>query len=151
MTGVAAQFCGRPDAEFKAQIEADMPGVKWGARRAVLCDLSPAAAFIAYNYNTPVDVAEFEREARRILDEMKEECGWMYETRHTDGKTKGRINYTVWSDVFVCPECGKELVFWDVAVKDGEVQDKFGCPKCGADLAKKSLDRAMEVVLRHFV
>ena len=54
MTGVAAQMCARPDAEFKAQIEAEMPEVKWGARRAVLCDLSPAATFIAYNYNTPV-------------------------------------------------------------------------------------------------
>ncbi|MEJ5198961.1 MAG: hypothetical protein WHX53_08565 [Anaerolineae bacterium] len=30
-------------------------------------DLSPAATFIAYNYNTPVDVAAFEAEAKRIL------------------------------------------------------------------------------------
>lgn len=53
-----------------------------GARRAVLIDLSPAATFIAYNYNTPVDAAAFEREARRILAEVEEECGWMYETTH---------------------------------------------------------------------
>ena len=35
----------------------------------------------------------------------------MYETIHTDGKTKGRINFTVWSEKFSCPECGKEFVF----------------------------------------
>jgi hypothetical protein len=38
-----------------------------------LNDLSPAAAFIAYNYNTPVDVAEFQREATRILEECEKE------------------------------------------------------------------------------
>ncbi|MEZ4677321.1 MAG: hypothetical protein R2932_24195 [Caldilineaceae bacterium] len=39
----------------------------------------------------------------------------MYETKHSDGR-KGKINYTVWSDVFVCPECTSEIVFWDAAV-----------------------------------
>jgi hypothetical protein len=71
------------------------PFSKLGVRRAVLNDLSPAATFIAYNYNTPVDVAAFEKEAKRILKEVEKECGWMYETLHTDGKTKGKINYTV--------------------------------------------------------
>jgi DNA modification methylase/REP element-mobilizing transposase RayT len=63
MTGVAAQLLGR---------------------RAILGDLSPAATFIAYNYNAPVDVAEFEREAKRILREVEKECGWMYETFHSE-------------------------------------------------------------------
>ena len=35
----------------------------------------------------------------------------MYETLHTDGKTKGRINFTVWSEVFTCPECAGEINF----------------------------------------
>src|SRR5699024_10107821 len=104
----------------------------------------PSATFIAYNYNTPVDVVAFEREAKRILEEVEEECGWMYETLHTDGKTKGKINYTVWSDVFVCPECSHELVFWEEAVdkNDGKVRKEFPCPQCGANLAKKQMDRA---------
>ncbi len=42
----------------------------------------PAATFIAYNYNTSVDVAAFEAEAKRILAEVEAECGWMYETWH---------------------------------------------------------------------
>lgn len=73
MTGVAAQMCGD-----KATVESlgytvkkDGTGLedngkifsKLGARRAILNDLSPAATFIAYNYNTPVDAEEFEREA----------------------------------------------------------------------------------------
>ena len=156
MTGVAAQMCENPELEFKAKIEAEMPYVKWGARKAILNDLSPAAAFIAYNYNTPVDVAEFQREATRILEECEKELGWMYETRHViDGKLQtgidgnpiiGRINYTVWSDVFICPTCSNEIVFWDVAVdqENGKVNDTFFCPHCRSELTKHSCTRAQE-------
>ena len=161
MTGVAAQMCGDritvqslgyqvlEDGTIK-QEEIDEEGNKiWrnfsklGARKAVLNDLSPAATFIAYNYNTPVDVIEFEREAKRILAEVEKECGWMYETRHADGR-KGRINYTIWSDVFICPECSGEVVFWEVAVdkKVGKVLDEFPCPHCSTLLTKRKMGRA---------
>lgn len=162
MTGVAAQMCGDRAAVLSLgyqvkedgtilREEADKNGKKvWisfsklGPRRAVLNDLSPAATFIAYNYNTPVDVETFEREARRILQEVEEECGWMYETIHTDGRTKGRINYTVWSDVFICPECLDEVVFWEEAVdkEEGKVRKEFPCPHCRAKLTKRNMERA---------
>src|SRR5207248_2303253 len=50
--------------------------------RAVLCDLSPAATFIAYNYNTPVDAAAFRQDAQSVLAQVEAECGWMYRTLH---------------------------------------------------------------------
>jgi len=162
MTGVAAQMCANPDPEFKEKIEREMSDVAWGARRAILCDLSPAATFIAYNYNNPVDPVAFEREAKAILAEVEAECGWMYETNHVvDGKTqfkedvngtrspvKGKINYTVWSDIFVCPSCSREFVFWEAAVDhaEGKVRDEFPCPHCGAMATKRSLERAWEYV-----
>ncbi|MFO8089100.1 MAG: DNA methyltransferase [Desulfatiglandaceae bacterium] len=162
MTGVAAQLCGDKGTVESLGYRVDKDGTvyqqetgedgntiwkqfsKLGARRAILNDLSPAATFIAYNYNTPVDVRKFEREAKRILKEVEDECGWMYETLHTDGKTKGRINYTVWSDVFVCSECAGEVVFWEVAMdKDaGKVSRDFPCPNCKASLTKRQMDRA---------
>ena len=88
---------------------------KLGVRRAVLNDLSPAATFIAYNYNTPIDTVVFEKEAKRILKKVEDECDWMYETKHSDGSV-GKINYMVWSDVFICPECTHEVIFWEAAV-----------------------------------
>ena len=161
MTGVAAQMCGdrdvvmslgyqvKPDGTI-LQEETDDEGKKiWksisklGARKAVLNDLSPVATFIAYNYNTPVDIKAFEQEAQRILAEVEDECGWMYETTHADGR-KVKINYTVWSDVFVCPECASEIVFWDAAVnkETWQVNDNFECSSCRAQLGKRNLERS---------
>ena len=161
MTGVAAQMCAdratveslgyqvKPDGTILRQ-ETDENGKsvwvvfsKLGPRQAVLNDLSPAATLIAYNYNRPVNIVAFEREAKRILKGVEEECGWMYETTHSDGRM-GKINYTVWSDVFICPECAGEVVFWDAAVdkEAGKVKDEFLCPHCKASLSKKNMERA---------
>jgi DNA modification methylase len=158
MTGVAAQMCGNPEPQFKYQIEQEMPGVEWGARKAILSDLSPAATFIAYNYNTPVDVSKFQQEAERILAGVEKECGWMYETRHVindqpqmqlDVPIMGRINCTVWSDVLICPTCSTQFVLWDVALdsEKGKVKDRFHCPQCGAELKKTDCERAQETYI----
>jgi len=151
MTGVAAEFCGSATAEYRMKLESEWrdkggDSPKWGPRRAILSDLSPAATFIAAGYNVPFDVDAFEREARRILDEIDTELGWMYETRDVDGTTRGRINYTVWSEVFSCHQCGEELVFLTEAMdsQTKRVKDTFPCPRCAASLDKKSMDRLMD-------
>ncbi len=185
MTGVAAQLCGdkrvveelgyrvQPDGTIESPQEDENGQLifkafsKLGARRAILNDLSPAATFIAYNYNTPVDVIAFEQQAQRLLQQVEQECGWMYRTLHSCTKDieehaetlkaivlgemdcpawvmLGRINYTVWSDVFICPECAGDIVFWEVAVdkEAGKVNDQFGCPHCDAALTKRTVGRA---------
>ena len=162
MTGVAAQLCGDravieslgykvQDDNTILQEETDENGKKtWlafsklGVRRVVLNDLSPVATFIASNYNKPIDVIAFEREAKRILQEVEEECGWMYETHHSDSAIRGTIDNIVWSDVFICPECTGEMIFYDVAVDKnaGTVLDEFPCPHCSISLTKRKMDRA---------
>lgn len=158
MAGVAAQLCGdRAEVQalgYRVQDdgiildEAGKPFSNLGARRAILNDLSPAATFIAYNYNTPVDVGAFEREAKRILKEVEDELGWMYETRDKSG-AKRRIDFTVWSEVFTCPECGGEVTFLDEALDEdsGKTRDEFPCPHCDATLTKRKVERMFETVL----
>lgn len=160
MTGVAAQMCGdremvmslgyqvKPDGTI-LQEETDEDGKKvWkpfsklGMRRAILNDLSPAATYIGYSYNTPMNGSLFESEANRILKKVEKEYGWMFETKHPDGRI-GKIEYVIWSDVFACPECSEEIVFWEnaVDVEGGKVLNSFSCPACKAKLTKRSLDR----------
>ena len=148
MTGVAAQWCGTAPEDYRRNLERQWreegrQAPKWGARRVILGDLSPAATFIAANYNIPFDVDAFTKAARKLLDEVEEETGWMYETLHTDGKTKGRINYTVWSEVFSCPDCTGKVVFIEEAMdkETKRLARTFSCPTCQVSLSKTRLER----------
>jgi len=122
MIGVAAQTAGR---------------------RAIVSDLSPAAAFIAYNYNVPLNIDTFEVDILKVLDDVENEYGWMYETKHSDGQ-QGVIDYTVWSDVFLCPYCGEKIIFWNAAYDSNAdiLLDKFPCSKCQAVVSKTEAKRA---------
>lgn len=148
MTGVAAQICEKPDLELKTKIESDWIELfghkpKWGLRKAVCGDLSPYASVISYNYNSPTDIDVFEREAENLLNEVKRESSWLYETKHTD-KGIGLINYTVWSDVYSCKNCGNEIIFWDAAldIENKTIKEDFLCPKCGTLNSKNLSDKA---------
>lgn len=178
MTGVAAQLCAdKATVEalgYKVQSDGTLlttdglPFSRLGTRTAVLGDLSPAATFIANNYNTPTNSAIFHEEASRILSAVEADCGWMYLTldrpkpnqittglallkeHRTDlrgagtGLPWGRINYSIWSDIFLCSECSGEVVFWNAAVDKnaGKVRDEFPCPHCKARLTKRGMERA---------
>ena len=153
MTGVAAQWCEAAPLAYRHKLELEWKKSgttppKWGARRVVLNDLSPAATFISANYNLPFDVEAFAEAGKQLLAEVEREIGWMYETLHSDGKTKGRIEYTVWSQIFSCPECAGEINFIDEALgEDKRVRDTFPCPHCGAEMNKSRLDRVLETML----
>lgn len=185
MSGVAAQLCA-DKSEVQSlgyRVDADgtisalenvegkdvwVPFSKVGMRQPILNDLSPAATFIAYNYNSPIDAASFESEAGAALRAVEENIGWMFQTLHKPTEQDineaivaldagqnsifslkvavGKISYVVWSDVFICRECVGEIVFWDAAVEkeSGQVSEPFSCPHCGAATAKRTLDRAWE-------
>jgi predicted RNA methylase len=149
MTGVAAQLCGdRHSVESLGYSTAatgeiydgEVQVSRIGQRRAILNDLSPAAAFIAYNYTAPVDVRAFQAAAKDLLRRFEEKYGWMYRTKHKGGRD-ARINFVVWSDVFSCNYCQGEIVFWNESVEDGEVKADTTCPHCRATVSKRCLDR----------
>jgi hypothetical protein len=181
MTGVAAQLCGDRSEIESLGYRVDKDGViferqengsEWvpfsqiGKRIAILNDLSPAATFIAHNFNTPVRHDDFNRRAQEILTSAKSLYGWMYQTLHQPTKEKiasaidlieksespnlssvgqvGWVNFVIWSDVFVCPECQSEIVYWDAAVDrdEGSVLDDFNCTSCNKELSKRQVDRA---------
>jgi DNA modification methylase len=143
MTGVAAQACGNPDIDTKDKINNEWRALygytpKWGLRHAICSDLSPYASSIAYVYNTPINARAFEREARRVISKIEEECKWLYTTRNPSG-VAGLINYTVWSDVMSCKQCGCEFNYWDVVmdIEGKKLNDNYICPHCGKIHNKK--------------
>lgn len=110
-------------------------------RIPILIDLSPAATFIAYNYCTPVDAGKFETESKRILDKVRKEMDWLYETRCRRCGSKAVVEYIIWSDEFECPRCGERFLLWDVALDDGKVNRNFTCPQCKKELKKQDCKR----------
>lgn len=158
MTGVAAQMCGNPDPETKLQLQTEIENVQWGERRAILSDLSPMATFISRNYNHPADVALYDETADAVLRRCEQRYGWMFETNHVDAQGNpvigidgkpimGIVNHVLWSDVFICPHCSSEFVFWDVAVDQEacKVRDVFSCPSCGSQLKKQDCEHAWNI------
>ena len=146
MTGVAAHWCGTAPESYRESLEAlwskeGFGKPHWGLRRTIQNDLSPLAGFIAANYGLPFDLGEFAEAGRTLLDDVGQELGWMYETLHTDGKTKGRIDYTVWSQMFSCPECTGEIEFVEEALDktNSRVKEAFPCPRCDIELSKDKL------------
>lgn len=159
MTGVAAQMCGNREAVMSLgyqvapdgtifQEEMDdhdkkvwRPHSTLGVRRVALSDISPAATFIAYNYNAPVKLRDFEQRYREAIRDFKQQASWMWTTLHSDGKTIGKINYVVWSEVYSCPECLEEFDYYTHAFKESPnmavtYSSEFNCPNCGVLCAK---------------
>ena len=104
-------------------------------RCVILNDLSPAAAHIAYNYCTPVDVAALKREFKRIQAAVKDEFDWLYGTTCDRCGSPATIQYTVWSDVFECRRCSGEISLWDVAVDktNGSLRENVTCQALADD------------------
>ena len=159
MTGVAAQALGLEHDEGANKIKAELPYIELGKRFAILADLAPAATFFAHNFNSSIDVRMFYEQCKSIKEKLHKNCDWMYETFHVDNKGEqiigfdghpviGQMKYTVWSDVLICPHCGNEFTFWEVAVDydKGKVNERFSCPNCGIELKKRDCEHAKEVV-----
>ena len=163
MTGVAAQMCGDKEqvqalgfkvddsgniyeqsVNFKGESEWEIFS-KLGVRYTVLNDLSSAASLISHNYNHPISFPKVENLAFELISEAKEKFDWMYKTYHTDGKLYD-INFVVWSDVFECPNCQNEIVFWESAVNESEktVASDIHCDSCGFVADKRSLIKVWE-------
>lgn len=151
MTGIAAQWCGVASDEYRHKLEMDwkeagFPPPKWGARKAVLNELSPAATSIAAGLNFPFDLPYFSHKAETILNGVESDLGWMFETIHTDGKTPGKIDFTVWSEVFNCNNCAGEIVFFNEAFnpETKKVEKEIECPHCSSLATKENMNIVME-------
>lgn len=126
MTGVAAQLTDRK-------------------LKSITLDLAPIASYINYYYNYPASPKYSRPFLLNQFNKLQEQYSWLYETKHTNGD-KGTISSVIWSEVFVCPTCGEELVFWDngVDVENGKVLDNITCKRCGSQFKKNNDNKFFE-------
>jgi hypothetical protein len=158
MTGVAAQICGdsRSLVELGYSVGSDgsvkdSDGNKvseLGSRAAILSDLSPVASFISANYAQISQWSKLINDAVSIVEKVEAEYSWLYSYGND------RVLSAIWSDVFICPNCSKEFVFFEAAVSDDKMRKVFPCPNCSEVVGKSSskadnavkLERAFEMV-----
>jgi DNA-directed RNA polymerase subunit RPC12/RpoP/16S rRNA G966 N2-methylase RsmD len=143
MTGVAAQMCASAPPNLRSTLEQEVAGVQWGARIPILLDLSPLATFIAHNYNTPVDVESFRDELSKRLSATEDDIRRAYKYSE-DEPQEEQIGLVVWSDVYVCSECSRDIVYWGNGIKRvvGEI-DPMKCPHCSAVIPKTTARHKM--------
>jgi DNA modification methylase len=150
MSGVAAQMCDIKDNALAYELKQSLQGVEFGKRYAVLSDLSPLATFVSYNYNNSIDISSFQNETKKVINKIESKFGWLYKTNHVingekqssiNGEPlKGVINYTVWSRVYICPNCGESFTLWDSTIDYdmddaiGTVVENFQCKACSVEL-----------------
>jgi DNA modification methylase/DNA-directed RNA polymerase subunit RPC12/RpoP len=143
-------YCGTGMAGIAAQLSGKTP--QKDARSAILIDLSSAATFISGVCNYAAGHSINTQHFNKILEDANHELGWMYKTKHTEknmfGNINGDITSVFWSDVYICPHCGREFVFWDEAVDydKGKINKKFPCPTCRSLITKGECEHAKEII-----
>jgi DNA modification methylase len=156
MTAVAAQQCGDSKSIYELGYQTKDSGIvingnvkeltKAGVRKTILNDLSPIATFIASQYNIKDIKNSSYHELENILKEIKKEWSWLYLTKHENTDKSGIINYVVWSDVFICPSCNDDVVFYDAAYSSvsGKLKENLFCPHCNSAIDKRHMAHSIE-------
>jgi hypothetical protein len=116
-------------------------------RKAMLSDLSPAAVFIAYNVNTPIDHDKYLDAVQTVIKRCKDIERDLYSTHCRGCGNVTTMLYMVWSYGVLCNHCEREFVLWDVArderknVRESKILSEFACPRCGKTVKKRGLKR----------
>ena len=109
-------------------------------RDALLVDLSPAAVHIARNYTTPCDPQLLEEAWAQISEHVNQLSAELYGTACERCGGPGLIEYTVFTDVFECPECGDHLSLWACGRnEEGKLTGEVHCRRCDQGYGKNGL------------
>ncbi|WP_312223731.1 DNA methyltransferase [Rhizobium rhizoryzae] len=116
MTGVAASMLGR---------------------QAIVNDLSPAAAHLAWNHTRECDPRALRATYQQVEKSVLERLGGLYATKDESGKP-ALINWTIWSTHHSCPNCGGDFLLWDTFDRSsGRMGRDSTCPQCKVTLNRR--------------
>lgn len=118
MTGVAAALSGR---------------------RAILNDLSPAAAHLAWNHTHPCEPSDLSAAFAEIEAKVGARISEIYGTTDENG-APALLHWTMWSTRHKCPHCGKMFALWDAIDRtEGRLGSTIACPLCDHEVVRNKL------------
>ena len=131
-------FTKEKDIIFDGYCGSGMAGVASTGmnRNSILSDLSPFATQITYNYNRYTDKEQIKKDFNEIINKLKEEYGYFFETNYNGYKAE--IINVVWSDVNICKLCNNEFLY-----SDGKKESNYFCPNCKAELRNSDYRKVM--------
>ncbi|HDM8173911.1 TPA: DNA methylase [Vibrio harveyi] len=152
MTGVAANMCGNVmeieslgyQVTGNKYIQEEKDGEivefsKVGRRKVILNDLAPAASFMSSVFNGKVNIEKLKNEYKTFMSLLSKDISHLWDTKHDDSLS-GQVKYAVWSDVYECPECNNEFVYYDRVFrnegKNVSFNPDFNCEHCNVKLSK---------------
>ena len=144
-TGIAALLCEHPTAKMKEL--ADNLGVtpNWGKRNAVLYEIGTYGSFAAKTLANRLSAKEFRCAVDNFVQRAETELGRYYRAKDVYGN-EGTVRHIIWSEVLICPECNKELSYFENGTKRNPVQFKkvITCPHCGKTHDTNAFKPALE-------
>jgi 16S rRNA G966 N2-methylase RsmD len=109
-------------------------------RQAILNDLSPAAAHLAWNHTRPCDPDDLEAAFERVADTVTEHLDRLYATKDDFGKP-AKIRWTLWSTQHRCPNCRAEFLLWSTMDRrTGKLGRSTTCPTCKHDADRRRFE-----------
>lgn len=119
MTGVAAALSGR---------------------RAILNDLSPAAAHLAWNHSRPCEVESLRKAFDQLESRVSKRFAEIYGTTDERGRA-ATICWTIWSTKHRCPTCATEFLLWDTIDQgSGRLGRTSTCPRCFSQFDRRRFE-----------
>jgi len=98
-------------------------------RKAIAIDIDPIATFITKLTLKPINIEKFREAFHKIEENGKKQIQDFYRMKCPNCGRESLEVYVIWSDVFHCSRCDRNLLFTDLKVK----KKSYFCP-CGASI-----------------
>lgn len=130
-TGIAALLCEHPTERMKNMANDLGIDPVWGLRNAIGYEVGTYGSFAAQTICNRLKASEFKKAVTEFVKKENEQLMSYYSAEDPDGND-GVIRYIIWSEVLLCPHCGKEISFFEGGTKRNPVtfEKKITCPHC---------------------
>lgn len=150
-TGIATLLSDCPTSAMLKTVEELGLYPVWGPRKAIVYELSPMGCLLG-KVMCGTSSIEFKKYAQELLDMVSGVYEDVYAVIDDKGEM-GVLRYVVWSDVIICPHCGKEILYSSLAVKDNPMAiiDDAECQYCHKNIHIADSERSKETILDHLL